>query len=662
MNILGLSGSIIIRARESDVDPSQHMATVMRLANVENEEPAVEGWMRPKRTSKLRVKIPQAAPEEIPHRRCPIHIGKMYELDDGRFGVCMFLGKTLFNKKGLWVGLQLENAKGKHNGTVHGKKYFLCREDRGVFVRPCRIKRVVTEVSKSNINPLDKKVIKDPRRNRYIRKQTIMDLINLTTPSLSKREMIEYERRNSHRERRMSKQSQNSEDKSEASGWKPAEYGMTPDHGLCFKPKTFYTEKELHSHDGEERSSKLTVSQIMEEGFPVDWKEAQFDNLSDLTDHGGLFYPRSKLHKHLNEKADRKPGAIETGYANNYRQPEYPGRQYSIERDQYYLHYLKSKLHENDGEHVDRKPGAIEIGKSDYKTAQYDVDTSIEKRQYGLYHSIYELHKRDGEQTAHKEWATEIGRADGYHQALYSVDWDPITLAQYGLYYNPRELQRNWDKRNRRDSNVSSIKEDQLYQEDTSGIWTQSANTSKVEETRLSSLSSKGSSSGEWPDSSPIDSNKDSVLVMSRLTPSTEFSLQSITHQGGFLPDLPNKKERVDQDAAERLRKGAPEEEVDAYIPSRFLPRRLPKTRLIGPRDLARRHQSVMVFPGYKKANFRYKDTEGDFFMKDILNLAQNKIGERRQKERTRSLSRSLFLTPLYDVTPRSSDENPVMV
>merc|ERR1719193_582898 len=94
------------------------------------------------------------------HRRCPISVGKLYELTDGRLGLCMYLGRTLFNKKGIWVGLQLENAEGKHNGTVDGRKYFLCREGKGIFVRPHRIRRLVTEVSNSHIR--DKKVSKDP--------------------------------------------------------------------------------------------------------------------------------------------------------------------------------------------------------------------------------------------------------------------------------------------------------------------------------------------------------------------------------------------------------------------------------------------------------------------------------------------------------------------
>lgn len=704
MNALRMHGSSIISGGRTVTDLSQHRVCMINEADVEKKKPVLYGSVSLDKNPNLRIAIPQKqtmpkrrmsapadqisrgsrmlVPVEVPHRRCPIHVGKMYELDDGRFGLCMYFGRTLFNKKGLWVGLQLENAEGKHNGTVHGKKYFLCREGKGVFVRPCRIKRLVTEVTKSNFNPSDKKVTLDPRRGRYIRKQTIMDLVNMTTPSLSRREMLEFERRESHRRRRMSEQSErSSEDKSDKSKWKPAEYGITPDHGLSFKPKNFYTEKELHCHDSVERESKPRVAEIMEEGFPVEWQEARYDFLSDLTDHGGLYYPRSKLHKHQYEKAERKPGAIETGYADEYCKPEYSGMNSWIDECQYNLHYPISKLHEHDGEQVDRKPGAIETGKSDYKTAQYDVDHSIEKRQYALYHPIYELHKRDGEQTPHKEWAREIGRAEGYHQALYSVDWDPISLAQYGLFYNPKEVQRNWVKRNRRGSNVSSIVEGKRYDGDNTGVWNLTATTPKVDETRSSSLSSMGSPA---PLEHASTIGHDSVLVMSKMSPSNECN----TVNGGFTPELVKKRDTVE------LLSRAADDDVNAYIPKRLLTRIAPKTRMIRPGDFTRRHKTMLVWPGHKgfKDNFRHKnseedsfthdilalagnkmgerrrkvsfsqkDTGEDFFMKDVLNLAQHKMGERRKRERSRTLSRSLAM-PLYDITPLGCEEKPTVV
>jgi len=369
-----------------------------------------------------------------PHKRCPIHVGKMYELDDGRMGLCMFMGRTLFNKKGFWVGLQLENAKGKHNGTVFGRKYFLCREGKGIFVRPHRIRRLVTEVFKSNINHFDRKVSKDPHKNRYLRKDTIVDLVELTTPRYSKRGLVEHERRTRYRKSR---------NNSGSIGYNFKEYDISPDHESMFKAKTLYTEKELHSKYGVSSPKKSRVSDIMKEGEDLHskWKEAKFDIPSNISADCGLFYTQKELHRNEDVKAEHKPGAIETGLIKGYKRPNFPIT--SISKEQYLLSYPKSKLHEHDGEHAEHKPGAIEIGKANYNTAKFECDHFIDKRQYGLYHPINELHKRDEEKPQRKEGAIEIGRAKGFHMPDYSVNWDPIRQEQYDLFYNPSELQRN---------------------------------------------------------------------------------------------------------------------------------------------------------------------------------------------------------------------------
>ena len=69
-----------------------------------------------------------------------IHAKRRYKLDDGRVGTCQFIGTTSFGKsKDIWIGLILENGEGNNNGTVYGKKYFHCRDGKGLFVRPDKI-------------------------------------------------------------------------------------------------------------------------------------------------------------------------------------------------------------------------------------------------------------------------------------------------------------------------------------------------------------------------------------------------------------------------------------------------------------------------------------------------------------------------------------------
>lgn len=49
-------------------------------------------------------------------------------------GVIRFIGNTAF-ARGTWVGVELNTAVGKNNGTIKGKIYFRCNPKKGIFVR-----------------------------------------------------------------------------------------------------------------------------------------------------------------------------------------------------------------------------------------------------------------------------------------------------------------------------------------------------------------------------------------------------------------------------------------------------------------------------------------------------------------------------------------------
>ena len=49
-------------------------------------------------------------------------------------GTVAFVGTTQFST-GKWIGVVLDDAVGKNNGVVQGKKYFSCPENHGIFVR-----------------------------------------------------------------------------------------------------------------------------------------------------------------------------------------------------------------------------------------------------------------------------------------------------------------------------------------------------------------------------------------------------------------------------------------------------------------------------------------------------------------------------------------------
>ncbi|XP_071827830.1 dynactin subunit 1-like isoform X3 [Apostichopus japonicus] len=53
-------------------------------------------------------------------------------------GKIAFVGVTSF-ASGKWIGVILDEAKGKNNGLVQGKKYFTCPDNHGIFVRQSQI-------------------------------------------------------------------------------------------------------------------------------------------------------------------------------------------------------------------------------------------------------------------------------------------------------------------------------------------------------------------------------------------------------------------------------------------------------------------------------------------------------------------------------------------
>ncbi|XP_052238163.1 CAP-Gly domain-containing linker protein 1 homolog [Dreissena polymorpha] len=49
-------------------------------------------------------------------------------------GIVAYMGTTTF-QPGQWIGVVLDEAKGKNDGTVQGKAYFTCPHNHGIFVR-----------------------------------------------------------------------------------------------------------------------------------------------------------------------------------------------------------------------------------------------------------------------------------------------------------------------------------------------------------------------------------------------------------------------------------------------------------------------------------------------------------------------------------------------
>ncbi|PHH53013.1 Dynactin,150 kDa isoform [Ceratocystis fimbriata CBS 114723] len=61
--------------------------------------------------------------------------GQIVRLVDGRIAEVKFAGETSF-AAGVWVGVELEDATGKNDGSVQGERYFECAMGKGMFLRP----------------------------------------------------------------------------------------------------------------------------------------------------------------------------------------------------------------------------------------------------------------------------------------------------------------------------------------------------------------------------------------------------------------------------------------------------------------------------------------------------------------------------------------------
>uniref|UniRef100_A0A7M4ERH5 CAP-Gly domain containing linker protein family member 4 n=1 Tax=Crocodylus porosus TaxID=8502 RepID=A0A7M4ERH5_CROPO len=68
-----------------------------------------------------------------------LHEGSQVLLtSSNEMGTIRYIGPTDF-APGIWLGLELRSAKGKNDGSVGEKRYFTCKPNHGVLVRPSRV-------------------------------------------------------------------------------------------------------------------------------------------------------------------------------------------------------------------------------------------------------------------------------------------------------------------------------------------------------------------------------------------------------------------------------------------------------------------------------------------------------------------------------------------
>jgi len=70
-----------------------------------------------------------------------VPVNRYVRLQDGRIGMTKFFG-YIHGKRKRFVGIELLNGEGKHNGIVHGMRYFKCKDGHGIMTRPNKVEKI----------------------------------------------------------------------------------------------------------------------------------------------------------------------------------------------------------------------------------------------------------------------------------------------------------------------------------------------------------------------------------------------------------------------------------------------------------------------------------------------------------------------------------------
>ena len=82
-----------------------------------------------------------------------VFIGKEVFLEQSKLkGIIRYYGEVQF-AEGVWCGLELDEPRGKNNGTVQDIAYFSCEKNYGLFVRQNVITVLETESVSEEMNP-----------------------------------------------------------------------------------------------------------------------------------------------------------------------------------------------------------------------------------------------------------------------------------------------------------------------------------------------------------------------------------------------------------------------------------------------------------------------------------------------------------------------------
>ena len=99
-----------------------------------------------------------------------VNIGDKVEMTNGETGIVKYIG-NIHVKKGIWIGIELDEASGNHDGKIKGKRYFKTKPNHATFVKYKKINKIIAsssefETSESEVineNESIEKVSKDKK-------------------------------------------------------------------------------------------------------------------------------------------------------------------------------------------------------------------------------------------------------------------------------------------------------------------------------------------------------------------------------------------------------------------------------------------------------------------------------------------------------------------
>eukprot|EP00042_Codosiga_hollandica_P019983 m.63283 g.63283 ORF g.63283 m.63283 type:complete len:295 (-) comp49629_c0_seq2:48-932(-) len=117
-------------------------ALPLPLVHVHHENPPQNTRAR----NTPQAKTTPLSPTEYPTTAPPtgmfseLAVGDIVEVRSMMSGTVRFIGEVDF-APGVWIGLELPHFRGKHDGTVQGRRYFTCPPNRGLFCQPVMASR-----------------------------------------------------------------------------------------------------------------------------------------------------------------------------------------------------------------------------------------------------------------------------------------------------------------------------------------------------------------------------------------------------------------------------------------------------------------------------------------------------------------------------------------